>query len=203
MRFPALILASLLSAGCAAATALSVPTNPAAILSSMVRVTSEHTAADKMMTCSAFVVDEDRGWVLTAEHCILANGDRGFKIGVDGSPSELIAKSKWLAVVTIPPNSKPAVRLSHRRPPVGEQVVGVGWAWGKMFLTLPRLSAGYNDTDLMLNGAFIPGMSGGPVVDGSGAVIALIQGGNEAVAYTSGIEEIEEFLAVARALSLE
>lgn len=202
MRFPTLILASLLSAGCAAAI-LSAPLSPHDIAASMVMVTSQDVAADKQMTCSGFVVDAKRGWALTAEHCIIPDGSAGFRIAADGNPSELVAKSKWLAVVSVPVDVKPAVRLSGRKPPIGEQVIGVGWAWGKMFLTLPRLSAGYNDTDLMLNGAFISGMSGGPVVDSSGAVVALIQGGNEAVAYTSGIEEILEFLEIVRALSLE
>jgi S1-C subfamily serine protease len=158
---------------------------------SMVRIASRFPTDDKEMRCSGFVVDAARGLGLTVEHCIV-HGQMRFT--VDGVDSTIIKTSDWLVLFKVPVMQKPPLNIAKAQPRVGEPAWGFGWAFGKVFLQLERLVAGYDGTDLVLDGAFIEGMSGGPVVNAQGEVVGMIQGGVPGGAWLSGIEEIREFL---------
>jgi hypothetical protein len=113
---------------------------------------------------------------------------------VDGEPTEIVKRSEWLVLLKVPALLKPPIPLRSERLEVGDPTFGFGWAWGKLFLSLNRTVAGYDQGDLVVNGPFIEGMSGGPVTDIQGNVVGVIQGGVPAASFMSGIEEIRDFL---------
>lgn len=151
--------------------------------------------ADKgSMRCTGFVLDRPfKGAILTAEHCIKGE----VFLVIDGVEGEVVRKSEWLALVRakgVLPRSKPPLRLATSRTPIATPTWGTGWAFGQILLSIPRLSIGYHETDLIVDGPYVGGMSGGPVVDEEGVVVGVIQAGNEALGLISGIDEIQEFL---------
>ena len=158
---------------------------------SMIQTASIYPGEEKMMRCSGFVVDASRGFALTAEHCIV---DGQVRLLVDEEPSEVVRTSKWLALVKVKPLTKPPLMIAKKRSSLREPTWGFGWAFGQVYLQFQRHVAGYDDTDLVVDGAFIEGMSGGPVVNERGEVVGLVQGGVPGGAWLSGIEEIRDFL---------
>lgn len=158
---------------------------------SMIRLASIYPGGEKQMRCSGFVVDASRGLAITAEHCIV---DNQIALLVDDLPSEVVRTSEWLALVKVPSMVKPPLKIAKKRPDLSVPTWGLGWAFGLKFLVLERAVAGYDGTDLVVGGAFIEGMSGGPVVNDRGEVVGVIQGGVPAAAWLSGPDEIREFL---------
>lgn len=158
---------------------------------SMLQTQSVYPGNEKQMTCTAFVVDGTRGLALTAEHCVV---DGQVLLLADGEVSEVVKKSEWLALVKVKPLSRPPLDIAQAAPPLYEATFGFGWAFGKVFLVLERPVAGTDGTDIVVGGAYIEGMSGGPVVNAKGQVVGVIQGGVPAAAWASGVKEIREFL---------
>lgn len=158
---------------------------------SMIQTSSIYPGGEKQMRCSGFVVDAVRGFAVTAEHCVV-DGQIAFL--VDDLPSEVVRTSEWLALVRVPTMTKPPLEIAKKRPDLSAPTWGFGWAFGQKFLALERAVAGYDGTDLVVGGAFIEGMSGGPVVNDQGQVVGVIQGGVPAAAWLSGPDEIREFL---------
>ena len=158
---------------------------------SMIQLASVYPGGEKRMLCSGFVVDASRGLALTAEHCIV---NEQIALFVDDQPSEVIKTSEWLALVKVPALTKPPLEIAPRLPDITAPTWGFGWAFGEKFLVLERPVAAHDGTDLVVGGAFIEGMSGGPVVNEQGQVVGLIQGGVPAASWLSGANEIRDFL---------
>lgn len=138
--------------------------------------------------CTGFMVDHYR--ILTALHCV------GEGMLANGIPVEVIKTSDSFALLQSPINFGPILKI--RKTPVhsGDEGIGIGYGLGFLnvftrFVTVPV----YQGTELILDGLFINGMSGGPVVDRDGLVIGLIQSGYMGtLAITCGQDEIRTFI---------
>lgn len=144
---------------------------------------------DKMMSCSGFVVNAAKGWVVTAAHCIV-EGYQGVR--VDGIDTEVVKKNDVLAIVAMEPMTKPPVEL--RNPKIGENTRSVGFALNEYLSILWRHVANIKDQDFLLDGPFIPGMSGGPIFGDDGKVVGLVQGSTQVFGVACGGEEIKDFI---------
>lgn len=122
-------------------------------------------------TCTGFVINASRGYVITAEHCISENKEGML---VDGQPSVIVAENDTFAILTFPPMSKPPIDIRANKPDYGEDVISVGYGFGKLMVFV-RQVAGFEGGDIALGGLLAPGMSGGPVVDMNGKVVGMNQ----------------------------
>lgn len=190
MKIPSLLLVAFL--GTTALLPASLLNNPLQdVPRSMLQTQSLYPGGEKQMTCTAFVVDASKGLALTAEHCVV---DGQILLMADGEQSEVVKKSEWLALIKVKPMSRPPLDIAASAPKLHDLTWGFGWAFGKVFLVLERAVAGIDGTDLVVGGAYIEGMSGGPVLNAKGQVVGVIQGGVPAAAWMSGVVEIREFL---------
>jgi S1-C subfamily serine protease len=143
--------------------------------------------------CTGFVVSATRGRVLTARHCV---ADTPI-VQVDGMDSIVIATTDSLALVSIPPMSKPPLEIRSDPPLIGESVQAFGYGWGDMYVLGRHIAAFSEDElDIALDGPLAPGMSGGPVVDNEGRVVGVNQASTEPplISYICGQKEIRKFL---------
>lgn len=146
-------------------------------------------------SCTGFVVDATRGWVLTAKHCINPDANGGTFVG--GELRRILRSDAFFALIEIPRMAQPPLTIRAKRPSIGEPVVTLGYGFGILTL-LSGIVAAFNDDDLAIDVGLIPGMSGGPIVDAYGEVVGLNQhnmvlnGGNLGVGY--GVEKMWKFL---------
>jgi hypothetical protein len=147
--------------------------------------------------CSGFVVAEHR--VLTAAHCI------GNEMQGDGTATTVLKVDMGLVDLALlgSQTGKAPLALRDSAPRPGDAVVGVGYAWG---WTRPMARHGvvvfadYSpDVDqwaagLFVDGGFIGGMSGGPILDADGFVVGIVQQSNEGTGYGVGALLIRAFL---------
>ncbi len=133
--------------------------------------------------CSAFSIDDDRDYVLTAKHC--TSDDLTKPTVVDLTPARVIADDVQydLAVLHVPGMDKKALALAAEEPHAGIEVASLGFGMGLkgwMFrhawvanrdLTIPGLDGSW----IMIDGAFVGGQSGSPVVNASGEVVLIVQ----------------------------
>jgi hypothetical protein len=163
---------------------------------SLVQVTYPDYENDKTHVCAGFVVDTTRGRVMTAQHCVPADGQN---ILVDGLPTEVVAENGLFALLSYPPLKKPVLELRKDKPDYAEPVLATGYGMG-MLMTMVRYVAAFDEADVGVDGAFIPGMSGGPVVDSQGRVVFIIQASANGAPLGVGCssEEMRAFLKSVR-----
>lgn len=174
--------------------ALSSPSYLAGIgepLRSVVRITTPTS------TCTGFVVDAPRGRVLTAAHCV----DETVPMFVDGVLSQVLKVDMELGMLSISPMTKPPLDLGGL-PKVGEPVTsyGYGYSW-ETPQVVQRHVANYDTQGVtgfkggvVLDGAIIPGMSGGPVVDKTGRVVGVNQAGTDRLSVASNADVMRSFM---------
>ncbi len=152
-------------------------------------------------TCTGEVIAI--GKVLTAAHCI------GTNMKSDGDLVEVVVKADQtldLAVLSVNTHQRPSLHL--RKEPVVrfEELTAIGYAYG-----YAKLSALYEVAFLLhdfpwsvdnsippgiiVQGGYIGGMSGGPVVDVKGLQVSIVQRGDETVGYGVDADTIRTFLA--------
>ena len=114
---------------------------------------------------------------------------------VDGQPTEVLKTYEAFALLSTAPMSRPPLDLRKNRVPVGEAVVSFGYGYGWMQV-LQRHIASWKAGDIIMDGALVPGMSGGPVVDLKGRVVGLNQGTdqNGGLSTACGTDEMRAFL---------
>lgn len=137
-------------------------------------------------SCSGFVIDAERKFVMTAAHCYSEDG----KIWIDRTVAEVVSKDskKDLAVFYVKnlDPSHPALTLADKDPSIGDEVASVGFGYG---LERPQFRVATVSDDAMMvkevggpfiavNISFTPGQSGGPVVNEAGKVVAIVQMGD-------------------------
>lgn len=164
------------------------------VMQSVVRVTGTQPTGDYI--CTGFVVAE--GEELSAAHCL------GTDITVDGVPATVVFKDKYYDLMLLRAHTtrKP---VTFRDTPVLrlEKLVSIGYADG--WTTLAQLPhsvvvSNYNPgggaSVVIVTPGYIDGMSGGPVIDGDGNVVAVVQrtSKNSLLGLGVGVLDIRAFL---------
>lgn len=151
-------------------------------------------------SCSGFVIDAERKYVMTAAHC-----DAKGVIWVDRTVAEIVSKDtkKDLAVFHVKDldPSHPALALADKNPSIGDEIASVGFGYG---LERPQFRvATVSDNAMMVeeiggpfiavNISFTPGQSGGPVINEAGKVVAIVQmGDGGTLGFGVGAETIKD-----------
>lgn len=145
--------------------------------------------------CTGFVISQDI--IMTAAHCL------GEEMRVDGADAEVIKADGFYDLAILHTKSKKTPLLFRVGPPHRyEPLVALGYANGWSKLTVmeikPFLINFTPRSDLApamyTQGGFIPGMSGGPVVDADGNVVMIIQQTNSGVGRGLGSDLMRAFL---------
>jgi len=152
-------------------------------------------------TCTGFVIaskaKDDQDYILTAAHC---DGD---KLYADHEAAKVVWKDKKadLMILAVDDTGRPPLKLAAADPVIGQEVSSYGFGMG---LERPMFRVAHiSDTDanlpdveggpfLMIDAAFVGGMSGGPVVDEYGAVVMIVQRASGTVGIGLGAEKIRD-----------
>jgi S1-C subfamily serine protease len=152
-------------------------------------------------SCTAFVIhdavieDKDKlDYLLTAAHC------DGEKLFADGQPASMVWKDtkKDLMVLSVKDTGRPALTLAKRDAQIGQEVASYGYGYGfeRPMFRVSHIAddrARVNDQDyLMIDAAFVGGMSGGAVVNHDGQVVMIVQLGTDRAGMGVGAETIED-----------
>lgn len=153
-------------------------------------------------SCTAFSIDSKRDYVLTAAHC-LGSDPEGKDILVDQSPVKVISKDSKhdLLVLEVKGIDKPSLRLAKENPKIGDEVASYGYGLG---LERPLFRVSHvSDDKTTIDGSglptnliavdtqFVPGQSGGPVVDVNGDLVMIVEAGGQGVGLGPGAEVIK------------
>jgi serine protease Do len=132
-------------------------------------------------------------WVLTAEHCI---PPKGVDVLVEHRLARVVKTDKRLDLALIATDwDLPIMELRKNAPAPGEVVLAIGYAWDEPLFVLHRYVGRVVDEAIFTDGTFIPGMSGGPVVDLDGKLVGMIQKGYEGdIGGAISAKLIKEFL---------
>lgn len=134
--------------------------------------------------CTGFVIDSKRHYVLTAAHCLPDEG-QGERMTVDGTSGYkiFVDHRKDLAVLRAGAVDRPALRLADRDPDFGDEVasMGYGHALEQPMFRVAHISHNRFEIEelsgpfVVVDADFIPGQSGGPIVNAKGEVVAIVQ----------------------------
>jgi S1-C subfamily serine protease len=152
-------------------------------------------------SCTGFVIDNNRDFVLTAAHC----DTRGQEHYVDLAPAKIVAKDTKndLMVLKVEGIDRPALKLAAKDPVVGDAVASYGFGFGfeqPLFRQAHVSAVNVNITGgcgegnfIGLDANFIPGQSGGPVVNVKGEVVLIVQlGSNAGIGLGVGADTIRD-----------
>lgn len=118
-------------------------------------------------------------WVLTMAHCLPEEGIKA-DVLVDNEVARVIKQDPEidLALLGTETNAQRGImEFREGSPDQGEALLAVGFAWDEPIYVLKRFVARVDDDYVYTDGSFIPGMSGGPVVDLNGKLVGIIQKG--------------------------
>lgn len=143
-------------------------------------------------TCTGFVIDSQKHYVLTAAHC------DGKDILADHSPAKVVSKDTKadLLVLSVKDIDKPALKLAAGDAAIGEEVASAGFGYG---LERPMFRVGHvadnaaqipelPGTWLLLDVSLVPGQSGGPIVNHDGEVVSIVQMTSDRVGFGRGVD---------------
>ena len=155
-------------------------------------------------SCTGFVINadaknkdkEDVDYVLTAAHC------NGAEMYADQTAAKVLwlDTKKDLMVLEVSDLNRPALKLAKDNPKIGDEIASLGYGWGlerPMFRTahvsddntyIPE--DGIGGPFMVIDAQFVPGMSGGPVINANGEVVLIVQRGGNAVGIGVGAETI-------------
>lgn len=146
-------------------------------------------------SCTGFVIDDDRDFVLTAAHC------DGAELFADQSPTKIVSKDvkSDLMVLYVKGVDRPALKLASKNPAIGEEVASLGFGYGleRPLFRVSHISdnkaeiAEISGNMVTVDSAFAPGQSGGPVVNQSGEVVMIVQMANDRMGLGRGAETIK------------
>jgi S1-C subfamily serine protease len=158
---------------------------------------------DKGVSCTGFVInskykdkdDDDLDLVATANHCDSA------KLWADQSKATVIAKNKEkdLLVLSVEDTGRPALALAKDNPNVGDIVASLGYGYGleRPLFRLTHISAetyipydGIGGPLFLTDATFVPGQSGGAVVNDAGEVVMMVQMGSNSVGMGVGADTL-------------
>lgn len=129
-------------------------------------------------SCSGFVINQMKGYVLTAGHCdgevILVDGGRSVRVFKDERKDLMVLRSS---------TTRPEMRLAKQNSLRGEEIASMGFGMG---LETPLFRIGHVSSNKLeiddLSGPFlmtdisqVHGMSGGPIFNQIGEVVSIVQ----------------------------
>lgn len=152
--------------------------------------------------CTGFVIatvvnkdDEKKTRILTAAHC------EGPEMYADQVPTTVLYKDtkKDLMVLEVDDLERPALKLAASDPQMGDLVASYGYGYA---LERPMFRVAHISDDktylpeqggpyFVIDAAFVPGMSGGPVVNAAGEVVMIVQMASDRVGLGIGAETIK------------
>lgn len=151
--------------------------------------------------CTAFVIDsegkDNTDILMSAAHC------DGKELFADHSPAKVIAKDAKFdfLILSIEDTGRPALKLAKKNALTGDEVMsyGYGYALDRPLLRVTHISddntyipeGGVGGPFMIVDTSFVPGQSGGPVVNTAGDVVMLVQMGNDVVGLGRGAEAIK------------
>lgn len=148
--------------------------------------------------CTAFSINEAEDYVLTANHCF-GHDIEGKDLTVDNAPAKLVAKDqkKDLLVLYVKGLDKPAIHMAKENPHIGDEMAsyGFGFALSKPLFRVTHASAENTEeapNAIITDTDFIPGQSGGPVVNDKGELVMIVQAGTQGLGLGVGVETIKK-----------
>ena len=137
-------------------------------------------------SCTAFVINAEKKYLLTADHCF------GKEIWADRVRAKVISRDSKKDLMVIEAEhldpAKVALKLAATNPVRGQAVmsVGYGYALERPFFRQSNVQddqfmmpeAGVGGPYISVDSPFVGGQSGGPVVDVKGAVVSIVQRGD-------------------------
>lgn len=146
--------------------------------------------------CTGAVIDQTKHYVLTAAHCY------SDKLFVDLTPATVVAVDTHqdLMVLSVPniDPSRPALKLAAKNPERGQEVMSAGYGYAIESAQFRIAHVADNNfrvpsiaqTFFALDATFVPGQSGGPVVNADLEIVMIVQRGSESVGIGIGAETI-------------
>lgn len=144
----------------------------------------------KTYYCTGFIVNKDRGLVLTANHCI---NDNLYTVIDDKYDADLVKRGGDFALLVTEPNIGPSVSFANDVDIVDE-VLSIGYGYGELQALVRHVSRTNSNGDLILDGPLARGMSGGPTVNDKGEVVGMNNATAEAVGVTKNLAQLKAFL---------
>jgi S1-C subfamily serine protease len=153
-------------------------------------------------SCTGFVIHDhwkgDTDLVLTAAHC---DAEPPHALFADGSVAKVIYKDskKDIMVLQVDDLDRPAVTFAAKNPAQGDDVASLGFGYAlekPMFRTAHVSNASISIPDVeggpfvMIDAAYVGGMSGGPVVNAAGEVVSIVQRASGLIGIGIGAEDI-------------
>lgn len=174
------------------------------VQASLVRVSTIPPEGEMPESCSGFVINSVKEYILTAEHCHQAMSL--FQVDKKAAWAVLDNEQYDLMVMRVEGLHKPALHPSQQVVEVGTPLAALGYAYGLNTSLLLSGSAARpsifipffpNLTWLAFDKPFIGGMSGGPIFDSQGDVVGIIQksirmeeGGGDSIGLGQSIADI-------------
>lgn len=140
--------------------------------------------------CTAFSIDRERDYVLTAAHCDQKTASGESASTVDGLATVVKYKDekKDLLVLEVKGLDKPALKLAKQNPQILDEMASCGFGMAletagcrhtyvsddKVYIPFEGIGGPFIMTDT----TFIGGQSGGPVVNENGDVVMIVQRGS-------------------------
>lgn len=154
-------------------------------------------------SCTGFVIDQVRHYVLTAAHC---EPSEHSILWVDRVIGKIISKDskKDLMVVEVKEldPTRPALKLAASNPTRGLEVMSAGYGLGleRPFFRLSHVQddattipeGGIGGPYISVDAGFVPGQSGGPVVNAAGEILLIVQRGSNTLGLGVGADIIRE-----------
>lgn len=176
-------------------------------VSPSVVIVTHRTGKDSVYICTGIVVDAVKQNVLTARHCVVDDKDRLVPVMVEFEPSTIIkadsgatkeGRNFGLVLLHVPSLHRPALPIRIARVSMGDPTYAMGFGYGYPTIMLRNIlwifAGDYPQEQFAVDGVFINGMSGGPVVDVNGELIGIIQRAGNDIGYASGPGKIKAFI---------
>lgn len=125
-------------------------------------------------TCSGVVLDAERGYVVTAHHCV---DQENVNVVVDGKHATVTRENRVLDLAVLHTQIKEKVNatLAPENPTLASDVWVVGYALATEHVAVQRGIVSYYDPDNMrIDPTVLGGDSGGAVFDSKGQLVAIV-----------------------------
>lgn len=149
--------------------------------------------------CTIFSIHEQRGYWMTARHCVQDINDPEATVYSDlviaGQPAWEVKENQLYDLVLVQSSAQAkALKLELHPPKIGDETerIGIphaeGWlhhVWGRISQTRIARYTPYWQHSMVIDGLGAPGMSGSPIFSKRGRVISVHQGARRGMPFES------------------